>query len=146
MKHKWIKMGITLANQFAQASSENSKVGACLVSPNARQWCFGYNGRPSGTNSLDLPIKPIHAEINCILNAENDLTGWTLICNKHPCDECAGFILQKPLAQVVCPAFDPPDAKWRESQILGAQLLESRFKLKKALFYKDVQYFIYVEK
>lgn len=110
--NKWDQRFYSLAKEAETWSKDpKCKVGAALVSPDRREFAFGYNGLPAGlkdsevrlgTSSLKLKLT-VHAEVNAILNARRDLTGWVMYCTKAPCIDCALAIIQAGVAELHCP-------------------------------------------
>ena len=105
-------------------------VGACVVSPDARQFSLGFSGLPRGMIDTDLRISTqefkdnhmIHAELNAILNAGQDLSGWTMYATTCPCAGCAGAIIQSGISRVVSPK-PQIDNRWSWSQLEGAEAM-----------------------
>jgi len=110
----------------------DKKVGAVLVSPDRRQMSYGYNGLPKDfvheqeylADKRTKNLYSVHAELNAILNAKKDLTGWTMYISEAPCLECAKIIAQLNLARVVSHAIKPKSS-WARSQRKGFILLDS---------------------
>lgn len=104
-------------------------VGACVVSPNKRQLSLGYAGFPRGVE--DTPGRlaskdyrdhaTVHAEVNAILNAQCDLTEWTLYATSCPCSHCMAVAIQAGITRVVA---RPPDrtSSWHRSQLEGREM------------------------
>lgn len=98
-----------VAMTIAQRSKDpKTKVGAVLVSPDGREISVGWNGFPAGmTETPELWARPakyqrvLHAELNAILNAKKDLTGWTLYTTLIPCVQCCLSIVQSRIGRVV---------------------------------------------
>lgn len=105
----WDSIFVKMAEAIAQRSKDPStQVGAFLVSPDKRRMSGGFNGFPSGfPESPQLWERPTkykyvcHAEINAILQARTDLTGWTLYVTIPTCSECAKYVLQSGIKRVV---------------------------------------------
>lgn len=108
----WDARFLAQAKEVAQWSKDPDKqVGAVLVSPDRRQVCWGFNGFPVGI--ADTPLRlgdkalknrfMVHAELNAILNARRDLTGWTMYCTHPPCmkNGCCHAIIQSGIVRVV---------------------------------------------
>jgi dCMP deaminase len=107
----WDKSFLNLCEEIAQRSKDPStKVGACIVDQKKRIVSMGYNGFPRGC--IDDPIlyatrdvkllRTIHAEVNAIITARQDLTGCTLYVSPlHPCANCAAIIVQSGIKRVV---------------------------------------------
>lgn len=125
MSNKWHCRFMRLAkSQVSEWSKDpDKKVGCVIVSPDRRQMTFGYNGFPTGVEDSrdrldDHEVKnalSVHAELNAILNARTNLTGWTLYCTEHPCHECAKSIIQAGIVHVVCPPINEA-SRWAENQ------------------------------
>lgn len=110
---KWDNRFLRIAKQQVADWSKDpdKKVGCVIVSPDRRQLTLGYNGFPRGvedtserlTSNTTKNLLTVHAELNAILNARTDLTGWTLYVTEPPCISCANAIIQAGIARVVCP-------------------------------------------
>ena len=116
MTTKWHYRHMAAAELVASWSKDPStKVGARIVDAQHRVISEGFNGPPRGVNddpAIDRETKlrrTIHAEKNAILFAQRDLTGATLYVTHFPCSQCAAFIVQAGIKQVVtrppAPAF-----------------------------------------
>ena len=109
---------------IAKASSLRSKdpvmqVGACIVDQDHHIISTGYNGFPKGCSDEEFPwgkgnpndldnkfFYVVHAEQNAILNAKRDLTGCSIYVTLFPCNECAKFIIQSGIKEVVYDRYD----------------------------------------
>lgn len=91
----------------------NTKVGCVIVSPDKRRFTVGYNGFPSSIpdykkwwnnkNCDDELCKydlVNHAEVNAIMQAKTDLTGWSLYCTHFNCLDCARLICTTGISNV----------------------------------------------
>lgn len=93
---------IELAQVIAKKSKDPStKVGAVIVDYENRILSTGYNGFVSKNNekymTFERPMKyhlTIHAEMNALLFAKQDLTGKIMYITHSPCPECLKHILQ----------------------------------------------------
>ena len=113
MPDKWDTRYLALAKEVASWSKDpRAKVGALLVGPDRRQLIPGYNGFPRGVNDApemyaDRELKHarvVHAEVNAILQARRDLTGYTIyVWPFFPCADCAGAIINAGITTVKCP-------------------------------------------
>ena len=123
-QQRWDSTAYAMADLFAsQHSQQDKQVGACLVSPDRRQYSFGYNGPPKSCRDWDEDVDAhIHAELNAVLNAKVDITGWTMFTTFHPCLACAANIIQKDLARVICPPIDE-ESEWAPSQLEAQKIL-----------------------
>ena len=107
----WDKTFLNLCDEIAQRSKDPStKVGACIVDVKKRIVAMGYNGFPRGCDDdpvlyRDRNIKlmrTIHAEVNAIITAGQNLEGCTLYVSPlHPCSNCAAIIIQSGIKRVV---------------------------------------------
>ncbi len=125
MKNKWQRRFANLALQVASWSKDpDCKVGAVIVSPDKTAMTFGYNGLPRGIeDNFDDKRLMCHAEINAILNAHRDITGWALYCTKPPCINCAKAIIQAGITNIFVPKPYEP-SKWYFDQVDALILLE----------------------
>jgi len=97
---------------IAQAIAAGSKckrrqVGAIIVNPLGQILSTGYNGTPRGTDNTcedcqgkTLPTV-LHAELNAILFAREDVRGCIMYVTCAPCAHCAAVIAQKGISRVV---------------------------------------------
>lgn len=125
---KWDKRGMGLARLVSTWSKDPStKVGAALMDEHHRVLGVGYNGFPRGVED-DWRLRTrevkysliVHAEVNAILNS-GDPKGATLYCTHFPCNECAKFIVQSGIAEVVAPKEDLEG--WKDSQNIAMTML-----------------------
>jgi dCMP deaminase len=93
---------LEIAEVIAKRSKDPStKVGAIIVDSENRIVSTGYNGFVSKNNetfmTFERPLKyhlTIHAEMNALLFAKQDLTGKIMYITHSPCSECLKHILQ----------------------------------------------------
>jgi dCMP deaminase len=106
----WDERFLALAAQVSTYSKDPStKVGAVIVDSKDRVVSMGYNGLPRNLNDTEerltnreLKLKlTLHAEVNAILFADDDLDSLTLYCTHPPCAQCACMIIQSGLRRVV---------------------------------------------
>ena len=129
--NKWTMRFMDLAYLASSWSKDpKRKVGAALVSPDARQFSLGYNGLPAGIDDSEERLNgwqknhwSAHAELNAILNARRDLTGHSLFVTMTPCKECCIAIIQAGIKEVFCPSVEE-DSKWYTSCKEGSLLLK----------------------
>ena len=109
---KWHQRYLALAFEIAEWSkSPGEKVGCVIVDPNQRQLCVGFNGfaRCIDDSIERLEDKDerkrlmVHAEVNAIVNARMNLTGWRLYSTKTPCTTCASIIIQSGIHSITTP-------------------------------------------
>jgi len=115
-----------LAEHIATWSKDpHVKVGAVLVNPNRVTELFtGYNGFPRGVEDhayryLDKTIKHpmiIHAELNAIITAKCDLTGYSIYSTRYPCIRCTMTIIQSGITLIVAPIPDSEQVRKHGSE------------------------------
>ena len=134
----WDKTFLNLCDEIAQRSKDPStKVGACIVDKKRRIVSMGYNGFPRGCDDTpelyaDRNIKlmrTIHAEVNAIITARQDLDGCTLYVSPlHPCSNCAAIIVQAGIKRVVYKSPDTTTAeayiRWRDNFTSASYLFD----------------------
>jgi len=108
---KWkLRFLSVIENEICNWSKDPSTaVGAIVVRGRNKQVVGGYNGFAAGVNDTEqrlnnreLKLKlTIHAEMNCLLTAKEDLQGCTIICNRPPCVPCTSAIIQSGITHVV---------------------------------------------
>jgi len=119
----WNHTFMMIAKTIAQRSKDPStQVGCCIV--NSKQFIagIGYNGFPRGCDDDLFPWTKegpyheskyayvVHAEQNAIVNANQmDLNGTTMYVTRHPCNECAKFIIQSCIIRVFSLSNPIPD-------------------------------------
>ena len=120
----WNQYFMALALLSAQRSKDpNTKVGACIVTPENKIVGIGYNGMPIGLDDRIMPWERsaesqldtkypyvCHAELNAILNSIKDISGCTLYVTLYPCNECAKAIIQSGIKKLVYHTNKYPDA------------------------------------
>ena len=112
------------AQHYASRSKDPStKVGCLIVRPNGTMASAGRNGFPR--KIADLPERlvdretkhrlTIHAEMNALHFANENLEGATLYSTFAPSEHCAIHIIQRGIARVVYPNSHD-NVAWAESQ------------------------------
>lgn len=109
VRPSWDEYFINIANIIKTRSHDlETQVGAVIVSDSNKILSTGYNGFPSGANDNSLPnTRPmkypymIHAELNAIITARQDLRDSTIYCNLSPCSNCAKAIIAAGIKRVV---------------------------------------------
>ena len=113
-------------------------VGACIVSPDGRQFFTGYSRFPIALNTRrkhmdDLEYRDdhlIHAEVDAIMNAKQSVEGWTLYSTWELCSNCATLAIHAGIKRVVAPTFDEKDNRWYPKVIKGRRaLLRAKVKI-----------------
>jgi len=110
----WDEYFMSIANLSRLRSKDPmTKVGACIVNANNHIVGVGYNGFPVGISDTDFPWERegdfletkypyvVHAEQNAILNAHADLRGARIYVSLFPCHECAKYIIQSGIAELI---------------------------------------------
>lgn len=131
----WDKKFLDEAKLNASWSKDPSTgVGAVIVRPNNKVASQGFNGfpskiedKPEWLHNREIKYKvTIHAELNAILSANEDLDGYTLYVYPFaPCEQCALSIIQKGITRVVT-LKTPEDklARWKDSFEFAQQLFD----------------------
>lgn len=134
----WDVRFLQMAQMVASWSKDPStKCGAVIVRPDHSVVSLGFNGFPR--RICDDPTllaireekykRVVHAEMNAILQAKQDLAGCTLYSwppNVGPsCERCSVHMIQAGLAQVVYVHEDTEmTRRWADSSRLGLELFD----------------------
>lgn len=106
----WNEYFINIAKIIALKSKDKKRqVGAILVSEkNNRILSTGYNGLPANTNdNIDWNNRElvhsmiIHAEMNCILYANNKYENSILYSTLSPCKDCIKIIAAAKIKKII---------------------------------------------
>lgn len=106
----WNEYFINIAKIIALKSKDKKRqVGAILVSEkNNRILSTGYNGLPANTNdNIDWSNRElvhsmiIHAEMNCILYANNKYENSILYSTLSPCKDCIKIIAAAKIKKII---------------------------------------------
>lgn len=106
----WDEYFINIAEAVATKSKDPStKVGCVIVDKNKRVVSLGYNGLVQGADESKMtlterPMKyyfSIHAEMNAVLFAHQDLTGCTMYNQFATCENCLKYCLQAGIKRFV---------------------------------------------
>lgn len=113
-QERWDKRFLAMAKFVAEWSKDPStQCGAVIVRPDKSVASLGFNGFPKGCDdSPELYQKReeklqrvLHAEVNAVLQARCDLTGFTLYTwppgLAPTCDRCATVVIQSGIGRVV---------------------------------------------
>lgn len=125
--HFWMAQAVHYATKSKDPST---KVGCVIVRPNGTMASAGRNGFPRGIadlperlNDRDTKIElTLHAEINALHFALEDVTGATAYCTFAPCINCSLSLIQRGIARVVYPPFKLED-RWGKSQAKSCSIL-----------------------
>lgn len=106
----WDQRFLELAQHIAQWSKDPSTKCGAVIARNKRVISMGYNGFPQQVNDCtaryenrELKYKMVlHAEVNALMFAQQDLAGCTLyVWPMPPCSRCACQIIQAGIKRVV---------------------------------------------
>lgn len=144
-QQKWDLRFINLAKQWSENSKDPStQTGAVLVSPDRKDVILGYNGFPSQIeDDYRLTVREekyeliVHCEMNAVLNAKRDVSGYTLYTYPFlSCTRCAVHMLTAGISRFVAPTI-PPELEERWGPILektkevfeeaGVEVVEYKF-------------------
>ena len=131
--NNWDLRFLELAALISKWSKDGStQCGSVIVDDKHRVISVGYNGFPRGCNDSpdlykDRPrkyLRVVHAEINALLFAKEDLSGATIyVYPLPPCSQCAAAIIQAGIKRVV--THQPTTeqlSRWSESFVEGSQM------------------------
>lgn len=115
---KWDRRFLRLAEHIAGWSQDPStKTGAVIVDEHNRVVSTGYNGFPKSMpdypewyfNRDEKYSRIVHCEMNAILFAHRDLSGFTLYTwPLLSCDRCFVFVAQAGIRRCVAPVLTDP--------------------------------------
>lgn len=115
----WDRRFLAMATHVSAWSKDPStKCGAIIADQSHRIVSQGYNGFPAGVidskerlQDRDVKLRmTIHAELNALLHARQNLSGCTLYVHPiPPCAQCAAAIIQSGIRRIVATA--PTDAQ-----------------------------------
>lgn len=131
----WDRRFLDLAQYISGWSKDPStKVGAVIWDSKNRIISVGYNGFPANIddspeqlNDRDTKIaKTVHAEMNAILFAKQDLSGCSIATWPFgPCSSCASMIIQTGIKSVVSPKITGAAAeRWGKSIEMGKSMFK----------------------
>ena len=92
-----------------RSRDSSTKCGAVIIRPNKTICSEGYNGFPKNMddrdewydNRAEKYDRTIHAEMNAIKHAGEDITGYTMYITGPVCHDCAKHIASWGIAEVV---------------------------------------------
>lgn len=148
MKRRWLKRYMEAARLAASWSKDPSTgVGCRIVTPDYLPVSEGFNGFPRSWEHDDAYLHHradkysaiIHAELNAILFARQDLTGCLMITYPlPPCSRCAAVIRQSGIAEV-----HSPDLGWASQSEQERLHRAMRFDLTLKIFSNRVNIHLY---
>jgi len=119
---KWDRRFLKIAESISEWSKDPStKVGA-IITNDIKIVSMGYNGLPQSTPDYPeiLNVREvkyqyiIHAEVNAVLSAKQDLKGCTIYTSPFlPCPRCASILVQSGISRVV--SSKCKNERWKQS-------------------------------
>lgn len=127
---KWTKRFLNLASHIAEWSKDPSTKCGAVITQGNRIVSLGFNGFPSGVDDhhsrledRDIKYKMVlHAEVNALLFAKEDLSDCTLyVIPMPPCSRCAAQIIQAGIKTIVT-VLPPADKmeRWRDDFLVAS--------------------------
>lgn len=135
----WDDYFMGLAHLSAKRSKDPStQVGAAIVSADHKVVGIGYNGFPNGCDDDEFPWDRegafadtkypfvVHAELNAILNSNQQCRGCTIYVSLFPCNECAKAIIQSGIKKIVyeCDKYADTESVKASKRMLNAAGVE----------------------
>jgi len=118
---KWDKRFLNMSEVISDWSKDPStKVGA-IITNDIKIISMGYNGLPQSTpdypeilNVREIKYQYIiHAEVNAVLSAKQDLKGCTIYTSPFlPCPRCASILVQSGISRIVSSKCQ--DERWKQ--------------------------------
>lgn len=131
-------MGVAILSSY-RSKDPNTKVGACIVTPENRIIGTGYNGFPvckNGDADKQFPWTKhsanelenkyyyvVHAEPNAILNSTASTKNCTMYLTWFPCAECTKLIIQSGITKIVYLKEHTTD-RYRTSMMASKKMLD----------------------
>lgn len=138
-EEKWDHRFMDMAKLVSTWSKDPStKVGSVIVRPDRSVVSLGFNGFPMKCgdspdvygNREEKLKRVLHAEVNAILLARTDVTGYTMYVYPPAvgpsCNRCAVAIIQSGISRVIHYKKQDNDfnSRWSEPCLLGLSLFE----------------------
>jgi dCMP deaminase len=113
--NEWDKWFYESAQRAATLSIDpHKKVGCVLANVEkvpSSYFYYGYNRLPDRLSHLSAQLSNqewkreniIHAEIDALLHAHDNLEGYTVYCTNYPCLYCAKSLIHSGIIRLVCP-------------------------------------------
>lgn len=128
---KWLTRFMNLAHNVAEWSKDPSTKVGCLIARDKFVFSVGFNGFPRNTSDdestyLDKEEKYkriLHAELNAVLSAKQDLAGCSAFVTAPCCSQCAAVLVQVGIRAVYMelPSKDFAD-RWEENIVSAINL------------------------
>ncbi len=130
MSNKWDIRCLELADLVGSWSKDPDRQVGAVIMKGKRLVSTGFNGYPTETidqieNTSQKLLKTVHAELNALLFARENLSGCTIYVSRYPCSGCAGAIIQKGIKIIKCPKPRMHmGSKWFESFKAAGELFQ----------------------
>lgn len=132
MNH-WDYRFMGMAREAATWSKDPSTQVGAYIARGKRPVMHGFNGFPAGCDDSKAIYadrerkyrRVLHAEVNAILFAQQDLDGCTIYVTHAPCARCVAMIIQSGITRIVCPnPWNNEDymSRW-EADVLEAEAM-----------------------
>ncbi|MGA7829483.1 MAG: dCMP deaminase family protein [Terracidiphilus sp.] len=129
---KWDHRFMEMARLVASWSKDPSSQVGAVIARGKFVVSVGFNGFPQGiadsaerleNREIKYPTI-LHAEVNAVLSARQDIRGCTLYVTPYmPCPQCAAVIVQSGIARIV---FTPSDnERWGRPPLSEAMFAEA---------------------
>ena len=122
MAADWDSRFLEMARLVSTWSKDPSTQVGAVITRGKFVVSLGFNGHPKGVDDTPARLTDretkyrtiIHAEINAILTAKQDLEGCTIyVWPFMPCSQCGAAVVQAGIKRVVAPESD--NDRWAES-------------------------------
>lgn len=133
MLRKWDMRMWGMAMLISTWSKDPStKVGAVIMDMKHRVVSTGFNGYARGVKDCEdekrnaeiRNLKTIHAEINAITFANQDLSDCSIfVYPSHPCTNCAAIIIQSGISRVITAKPSVESSRWARDMKLASFML-----------------------
>lgn len=130
---KWDRRFFKLAEHISLWSKDPStKCGAVITDQYNRVISLGFNGYPRSIKDHDLDnrevkyLKVLHAEQNCLIFANRNLSGCTIYTYPFaPCSQCMAAIIQSGITTIITKkASQELQERWGISNSVGFEMVE----------------------
>ena len=129
---KWDHRFMEMARLVASWSKDPSSQVGAVITRGKFVVSVGFNGFPQGiadsaerleNREIKYPTI-LHAEVNAVLSARQDIRGCTLYVTPYmPCPQCAAVIVQSGIARIVCTPSD--NERWGRPPLSESMFAEA---------------------
>jgi dCMP deaminase len=133
---KWDERFMEMARLVSSWSKDPSSQVGAVIARGKFVVSVGFNGLPQGiadtaerleNREIKYPII-LHAEVNAILSARQDIRGCSLYVTPYmPCPQCASMIVQSGIRRIVYTASD--HERWGKPALSEALFSEAEIEL-----------------